>query len=218
MLRRKKLTYEELNKQSNQIASYLISEGIVPGNIVGLMFERSVNMVVSILGVLKTGAGYLPIDPSLPEQRISYMLNQSRSGFLLTQDKFVERFTAYLPVQSIDSPKVSLQSSDNVAVEIHATDMAYCIFTSGSSGKPKGVMMNHRSVINLVKGLEQKVYNSYTNEVLKVALLASFSFDASVQQIYGCLLQGHSLYIVDDESRGDGIKLKSFYKKLAEEL
>lgn len=208
-----KLTYEELNKQSNKIANYLISEGIVHGNIVGLMFERSVNMIVSILGVLKTGAAYLPIDPNLPEQRISYMLNNSSAAFLLTQNTFSERFTAYLPVQVIDSPKINQQISGNISVEIHATDMAYCIFTSGSSGKPKGVMMNHRSVINLVKGLEEKVYNSYKDEILKVALLASFSFDASVQQIYGCLLQGHSLYIVDDESRGDGIKLKSFYKK-----
>lgn len=207
-----KLTYEELNKQSNKIAHYLISEGIVPGNIVGLLFERSVNMIVSIIGVLKTGAGYLPIDPSLPEQRISYMLNQSRSAFLLTQSKFLERFIAYLPAQTFDSSKISQQNCNNVCVQIHPTDIAYCIFTSGSSGKPKGVMMNHRSVINLVKGLEEKVYKSYENKILKIALLASFSFDASVQQIYGCLLQGHSLYIIDDESRGDGFMLKSFFR------
>ena len=208
----KQLTYEELNAKSNQIANYLISEGIVPGNMVGLMFERSVNMIVGMLGVLKTGAAYLPIDPSLPGQRVSYMLNQSRASFLLTQDKFVERFTAYLPVKSINSTKISTQSRDNSAVEIYPTDMAYCIFTSGSSGRPKGVIMNHRSVVNLVKGLEQKVYNSYEDQTLKVALLASFSFDASVQQIYGCLLQGHSLYVIDDDSRGDGVQLKAFYK------
>lgn len=206
------LTYEELNNRSNKIANYLISEGIVPGNMVGLMFERSVDMIVGMLGVLKTGAAYLPIDPSLPEQRINYMLNQSRSGFLLTQNKFVERFTAYLPVQAIDSSKIDAQNTENVGVEVLATDMAYCIFTSGSSGRPKGVMINHRSVINLVKGLEQRVYSSYEDKILKVALLASFSFDASVQQIYGSLLQGHSLYVLDDESRGDGVKLKSFYE------
>jgi amino acid adenylation domain-containing protein len=207
-----KLTYEELNKQSNKIANYLISQGVVHGNIIGLMFERSVNMVVSIFGVLKSGAAYLPIDPGLPEQRIGYMLNQSRAGYLLTQDNFLDRFTAYLPVQSIDSPKINSQSSKNPSVEIHSTDMAYCIFTSGSSGKPKGVMMNHQSVVNLVKGLEERLYDSYKGKVLNVALVASFSFDASVQQIYGCLLQGHSLFVVDDESRRDGFKLKSFYK------
>nr|WP_315033462.1 non-ribosomal peptide synthetase [uncultured Chryseobacterium sp.] len=209
---KEKLTYADLNKQANKIANYLIAEGIVPGNIVGLLFERSVNMVVCILGVLKTGAGYLPIDPNLPEQRISYMLNQSRSAFLLTQDKFLERFIAYLPAQSVDSSRIEAQNGDNVSVEVLSTDIAYCIFTSGSSGKPKGVMMNHRSVINLVKGLEETVYSSYEDKVLKVALLASFSFDASVQQIYGCLLLGHSLYIIDDESRGDGVKLKSFFE------
>lgn len=207
-----KLTYAELNKQSNKIANYLIAEGIVPGNIVGLLFERSVNMVVCILGVLKTGAGYLPIDPKLPEQRISYMLNHSRAAFLLTQNKFLEQFIAYLPAQSVDSSKIDGQNCDNVSVEVLPTDIAYCIFTSGSSGKPKGVMMNHRSVINLVKGLEETVYSSYEDKVLNIALLASFSFDASVQQIYGCLLQGHSLYIIDDESRGDGAGLKSFFE------
>jgi len=207
-----KLTYEELNEQSNKIANYLISQGIVHGNTIGLMFERSVNMIVSILGVLKTGAAYLPIDPGLPEQRIGYMLNQSRANYLLTQNNFIDRFTAYLPVQAIDSSKIKSQSSKNPSVEIHSTDMAYCIFTSGSSGKPKGVMMNHQSVVNLVKGLEERVYDSYENKILNVALVASFSFDASVQQIYGCLLQGHSLYVVDDESRRDGFKLKSYYR------
>ncbi len=209
---KEKLTYEELNWKSNKIANYLISKGIVPGNIVGLMFERSNNMIASIFGVLKAGAGYLPIDPGLPEQRVGYMLNQSRAGFLLTQNEFLERFTAYLPVQSIYSEKIEMQSQDNVSIEILDTDMAYCIFTSGSSGNPKGVMMNHRSVVNLVKGLEEKVYKAYKDEMLNVALVASFSFDASVQQIYGCLLQGHSLCIVDDESRGDGLRLKTFYK------
>lgn len=210
---KKELTYSELNEQANKVANYLISERIVPGNMVGLLFERSLNMIVSILGVLKAGGGYLPIDPSLPEQRISYMLNHSRAAFLLSQKEFLEMHAAYLPTQAIDSTKIALQSVVNAKIEIQPTDLAYCIFTSGSSGNPKGVMMNHRSVINLVKGLEEKVYSAYENKVLNVALLASFSFDASVQQIYGSLLQGHSLYIADDESRRDGVKLRSFYEK-----
>lgn len=209
---KKQLTYSELNEQSNKVANYLIAQGIVPGNMVGLLFERSLDMVVGIWGVLKAGGAYLPIDPTLPEQRISYMLNHSRSAFLLTQGNFWEMYTAYLPTQVIDSPKIALQSGANVSIEIQPTDIAYCIFTSGSSGRPKGVMMNHRSIINLVKGLEQEVYHLYGDNTLKVALLASFSFDASVQQIYGCLLQGHSLYISDDESRRDGEKLSRFYE------
>ncbi len=209
---KKQLTYSQLNEQSNKVANYLIAEGIMPGNIVGLLFERSSDMIICIWGVLKAGGAYLPIDPTLPEQRISYMLNHSGSAFLLSQEKFLEMHAAYLPTQAIDSPRIAAQSSTNAAVDIQPVDIAYCIFTSGSSGKPKGVMVNHRSVINLVRGLEQEVYGLYENRVLNVALLASFSFDASVQQIYGSLLQGHSLYICDDESRRDGEKLRLFFE------
>lgn len=209
---KRQLSYQELNEQANKVANYLLAEGILPGNIVGLLFERSLDMIIAIWGVLKAGGAYLPIDPTLPGQRINYMLNQSQAALLLCQEQFLDAYTAYLPAQKIDSARITRQSSDNVQVHIQPADLAYCIFTSGSSGKPKGVMMNHQSVINLVKGLEQHVYARYENKMLHVALVASFSFDASVQQIYGCLLQGHSLYIADDESRGDGKKLNHFYE------
>jgi amino acid adenylation domain-containing protein len=207
------LTYCELNEHANKVANYLINEGIVHGNMVGLLFERSLDMIVGILGALKAGGIYLPIDPTLPEQRINYMLNQSRAVFLLSQEKYLDPYTTYLPTQAINSPKIVMQSNANVSIDIQPTDLAYCIFTSGSSGRPKGVMVNHRNIINLAKGLEQEVYHSYEDKVLKVALLASFSFDASVQQIYGCLLLGHSLYIADDNSRRDGEKLRRFYEE-----
>uniref|UniRef100_UPI000FFE569A non-ribosomal peptide synthetase n=1 Tax=Aquimarina sediminis TaxID=2070536 RepID=UPI000FFE569A len=205
------LTYSELDLRSNQVAHYLISEGIVPGNIVGLLFDRSLDMIIGILGVLKSGAGYLPLDPSLPEQRISYMLDQSRAAYLLSHDTYVDDYSAYLPVTSIASPIITSQDDSEVSISIGSTDLAYCIFTSGSSGHPKGVMMPQGSVINLVKGLKDRVYDSYGDRALRVSLLASYSFDASVQQIFGSLLQGHSLYIVDDQSRKDGAALLRFY-------
>ncbi|CAC9975508.1 non-ribosomal peptide synthetase [Flavobacterium panici] len=209
----KEITYKELDMRSNQVAQYLVSQGVIPGNIVGLLFDRSWEMIVGILGVLKVGAGYLPLDPNLPEKRIEYMLDQSRATFLLSQQQYLDEYAAYLPVQAMDSPKISSQITSNVAVKTLATDLAYCIFTSGSTGKPKGVMMNHGSVINLVNGLNELVYQPYEDKVLRVALLASYVFDASVQQIFGSLLQGHSLYILDEESRKDGVKLLSFYNK-----
>lgn len=212
------LTYSDLNEKSNQVAHCLVSKGVLPGNNVGLLFERSIDMVVGIFGVLKAGAAYLPLDPNLPEQRIGYMLDHSRSTFLLTTNAYLEQFTAYLPVLSIDSLEIRNQETTNLDIDLEADDIAYCIFTSGSSGKPKGVMMNHRSVTNLVKGLEQRVYHEYENKKIRVALLASFSFDASIQQIFGCLLQGHALYIVDEDSRKDGSKLRSFYNTNAIDL
>ncbi|WP_299135409.1 non-ribosomal peptide synthetase/type I polyketide synthase [uncultured Tenacibaculum sp.] len=209
----KSLTYKELDERSNKVANYLILEDAAH-SVVGLLIERSIDMIVGMWGVLKVGAGYLPLDPTLPEQRIRYMLDKSRATFLLSHDHYLEAYSAYLPVQSIDSEEVSLQSSEGVNFETESKDLAYCIFTSGSTGKPKGVMINHSNVINLVKGLEERVYSSYNKEEgLRVALLASYAFDASAQQIFGALLQGNSLYVASDESRKDGEKLLSFYNE-----
>ncbi len=207
------LTYDELDKRSNQVAHYLISKGVLPGNLVGLMFDRSIEMIIGILGVIKAGAGYLPLDPSLPEKRIGHMIDRGGAVFLLTQNKNVDRYSSYLPVAAITNSSISSQKTSKVFVDTHKDDLAYCIFTSGSTGNPKGVMINHSNVINLVGGLQQRVYKPYKNKVLRVALLASYAFDASVQQIFGALLQGHSLYITNDETRKDGEKLKSFFNE-----
>ncbi|MBA4055916.1 MAG: non-ribosomal peptide synthetase, partial [Marivirga sp.] len=207
------LSYKELDERSSQLARYLVWFGIVPGSVVGLLLDRSLEMMVSMIGVLKSGGGYLPIDPSLPEQRIAYMLDQSQSSLLLTHQVHLERHSAYLPVRDIDSADLYLNGEDHVKVSIDSGDLAYCIFTSGSTGMPKGVMMPHKSVVNLVKGLETRVYNYHGNKPLRVALLASYSFDASVQQIFGSLLQGHSLYICDEHDRKDGNRLIDFYNE-----
>ncbi|WP_147239340.1 non-ribosomal peptide synthetase, partial [Tenacibaculum sp. E3R01] len=206
------LTYKELDDKSNRVANYLMSGGVAP-NVVGLLIDRSIDMIVGMWGALKIGAGYLPLDPNLPEERIRYMLNQSRATFLLTHEEHLEAYSAYLPVQSIDSLEIFSQSVEKVDFNTESSDLAYCIFTSGSTGKPKGVMISHSNVINLVRGLEERVYKPYQDKVLRVALLASYAFDASVQQIFGALLQGHSLYITSDEIRKDGAKLLEFYNK-----
>ncbi|MFS4449736.1 non-ribosomal peptide synthetase, partial [Maribacter sp. 2307UL18-2] len=207
-------TYKELNERSNQLANYLVSFGIVPGSVVGLLLDRSVEMIIGILGVLKSGAGYLPIDTNLPAQRVEYMLDQSRSTLLLTEGTYLEQYSAYLPVRNIHSEDLYMDSSQNIGMPIEPNDLAYCIFTSGSTGLPKGVMMGHKSVINLVQGLRERVYSSdHGSKSLRVALLASYSFDASVQQIFGALLLGHSLYICDDLDRKDGDRLIDFYNR-----
>ena len=205
------LTYKELNEQANQIAHYLLSAGVIPGSVVALLLDRSLNMITGIWGVLKAGAGYLPLDPDLPEQRISYMLEQSATVHVLCHARYQTSISG-LPAVIIDSSAITGSPRTNPGVAITGTDLAYCIFTSGSTGKPKGVMMSQGSVINLVKGLETRVYDSLDgSNGLRVALLASYSFDASGQQIFGALLQGHSLYVTDEDSRRDGARLLSFY-------
>ena len=212
------LSYAALNERSNRLARYLLSVGIVPGSVVGLLLDRSQEMIVSMLGVLKAGAGYLPVDPALPEQRVRYMLDHSRCSLLLTHRHYMERHSAYLPVKDIHSEELYSGEAGNMGVTIAPNDLAYCIFTSGSTGLPKGVMMGHRSVVNLVRGLADRVYRYYPGETLRVSLLASYAFDASVQQIFGALLQGHSLYICDEEERKDGGRLIGFYNHNAIDL
>lgn len=206
------LSYSELEARSNQLANYLRERGVGQGNLVGLLLDRSEEMVVGILGVLKSGAGYVPIDPSLPAQRISYMLSQSEATFLLSTPSYTALCSSNLPLISIDDCSIWSSSSVAYDVDLDSQDPAYCIFTSGSSGKPKGVLMGHGSVLSLVWGLEKTVYRHYKSG-LRVGLLASYAFDASVQQIFGSLLLGHSLYIADDASRKDGCKLLDFYNR-----
>jgi amino acid adenylation domain-containing protein len=206
------LTYKELNEKSNQFAHYLLKTGIVPGSVVGLLLDRSLEMMVSIIGILKAGSAYLPIDPATPEQRIAYILKQSNATLLLTNGLYTTG-TFQVPVKAIETLQLDRININAVQINIKPTDTAYCIFTSGSTGLPKGVMMAHGSVVNLVKGLNEKVYTAHDNESLRVALLASYSFDASVQQIFGALLQGHALHICDDLARKDGRLLIEFYNQ-----
>ena len=209
----RQLTYQELNERSNQIACYLLSCGVAPGSVVGLLLDRSPEMIVGILGVLKAGASYLPIDPSLPKQRIRYMLDQSKATLLLSHQAYLERHAADLPTKDINAPELYAEKAKRPEIDIRATDLAYCIFTSGSTGLPKGVMMPHRGVVNLVQGLKERVYTNYPKRPLRVALLASYAFDASMQQIASALLQGHSLYIADELDRQDGHRLLAFYNR-----
>jgi len=208
-----RMTYGELNERSNRLARHLQASGVERGSIVGLMVERSLEMVVGILGVLKAGAGYLPVDAALPDQRVAYLLEQSHATMLLTEGAYLERCAAYLPVKDIHSPELYRESGENLETGIDAADLAYCIFTSGSTGQPKGVLMGHGSVVNLVKGLEARVYCHITGERVRVGLLASYAFDASVQQLFGALLLGHTLYISEDEDRKDGARLIEFYNR-----
>jgi len=193
------LTYRQLNDRAGQLARDLASRGTVPGSIVALLTEPSVDMAVAVMGVLKAGGAYLPIDPGTPEERINYMLKDSNAKILIKDvgNRLACSTTAPRP------PRPSRPSN-----------LAYVIYTSGSTGRPKGVLLEHRNVHNLLLGLKRGVYSRYENSgTLNVALLAPYVFDASVKQIFGALLQGHSLHIVTEGIRKDGKKLVEFYTK-----
>jgi amino acid adenylation domain-containing protein/FkbM family methyltransferase len=210
------ISYRELNEKSHQLALLLKERGVKSDTIVGLKVERSVKMIIGILGIIKAGGAYLPINPQHPDDRINYMLNDSGARILVSGVSEVSEVSEGIEI--IDIYKIEFKGNflthlTHPTQPTHLTqlNLAYVIYTSGSTGKPKGVMIQHQNVHNLVVGLKETIYKDYENP-LRLCLLAPYEFDASVQQIFGALLQGHSLYIVPEETRLDGIKLLEFYQ------
>ncbi len=202
-----KLTYLELNQKANQLARLLQQKGVKSEQIVGIMMERSLEMVISMIAVLKAGAAYLPIDPSYPEARIEYMITDSNTGILLTQDKLSDdlNFTGEWIV--VDELDLSSYVNTNLSIEHHSTDLAYVIYTSGSTGKPKGVMVEHKGIANIQ---EYSVESFGINETDKILQFASSAFDASVWEIYLALLSGATLYLIENDRINDYRKFESY--------
>lgn len=205
------LTYYELNEKADQVAWTLRQKGVRADSVVGIMADRSVDTIVGILGILKAGGAYLPIDIYYPQARMAHILKNSETTILLARREF--SFEQYeLPVETvyIDDLPVNLPVVVTDISLVQPGNLAYVIYTSGSTGKPKGVMIEHRSVLNLVYGLWQRIYFLHGSN-LKVALIAPYVFDASVQQIFATLLAGHTLCIVPDEIKLDGKRLMEYY-------
>lgn len=187
-----KLTYAELNRKANQLARVLRKQGVKPDQLVAIMVERSLEMIVGILGILKSGGAYVPIDPNYPKERVKYMLEDSQAKLVLTQ-------TRYLPDLAGDSvTAIDLESSANysgTATNLtrvnKSTDLIYVIYTSGSTGKPKGVMIEHRSVVNYITWARM----AYLKPGQYFALCTSLSFDLTVTSIFAPLSSGGTVKV-----------------------
>ena len=213
------LSYGSLNTRARQLAGLLRSRGVKANSIVAIMVERSLEMMVAILAIIQAGGAYLPINPENPRSRIDYMLKDSGTGLLLAQKKYTRNPYG---LEVLDLQDSSIYDGDPAAVRrsqgAHGTNhLVYVIYTSGSTGRPKGVMVEHHSLLNLVAGLKQRIYRYY-GPGLKVALVATYVFDASVQQIFTALLLGHSLYIVPENTRVDGAALLDFFERYRIEI
>lgn len=197
-----KMTYAELDGRSNQIARHLRSLGVVRETAVGLYFERSFGMVVGLLGVLKAGGVCLPLDPNYPKERLSFMLAETQATVLLTQ----ARLKQHLPIHAAqvvyvdrDVPPGSIRKSANTAGPISPDDLAYIIYTSGSSGRPRGVQVTHRGLVNST--LARSTY--YRDPVGSFLLLSSFAFDSSLAGIFWTLSSGGALVLPPEQSCWD---------------
>ncbi|GFN33044.1 non-ribosomal peptide synthetase [Paenibacillus xylaniclasticus] len=206
------LTYRELNTRANRMAHRLRSQGVLPESVIGIMVEPSISMIIGVLGVLKAGGAFLPIDPSYPMERVNYMLNNGNSQYLLTQQSLLsvaERvFNGHIEV--IDKPFEVNDACDNPPREASSRNMAYLIYTSGSTGLPKGIMVEHSSVVNLCQWY-CRFYKITTED--RTIKYSGFAFDASVLDIFPTLLAGASLYIVPNEIRLDIAELYRFFEQ-----
>ena len=190
------LTYQELNNRANQLAHYLQKLGVRPEVLVGICVERSLEMVVGLLGILKAGGAYVPIDPAYPQERIAYMLEDSIASVLLTQERLVQdlpEHQAEVICLDTDWDKITDESQENFVSSLKPNNLAYVIYTSGSTGKPKGVMIEHRGFVNYVCWAT-KAY--LVKEGSGAPVSSSLSFDATITSLYSPLLVGKKVVLL----------------------
>jgi amino acid adenylation domain-containing protein len=195
------VSYGELNRRANQLARHLAKLGIEPEMRVGVLFERSVEMVVALLAVLKAGAAYVPLDGSYPRERLAFMLKDAGVSALLTEQRFQNALPTYDgPLVCLDAEReaIAREPDADLAIDVRPLNLAYVIYTSGSTGKPKGVSIEHRSLANLV-GWHAVAYGLTAED--RAVLLSAPAFDACVWELWPYLCAGASVHIPTDEIR-----------------
>jgi amino acid adenylation domain-containing protein/non-ribosomal peptide synthase protein (TIGR01720 family) len=190
-----RVSYGELNRRSNQLAHYLRQLGVGPEIVVGLCVEKSVEMVVGVLGILKAGGAYLPLDPEYPQQRLSFMIDDAAAPVLITQERLRDKVTApAIQTVSLDQEwsRIAEQSAENPDPAASSANLAYVIYTSGSTGIPKGVMLYHQGLTNrTLTMIDQYGMQSSDRQFQFISL----SFDASVEEIFPTLCCGAALVL-----------------------
>ncbi|PMB39472.1 non-ribosomal peptide synthetase [Fischerella thermalis CCMEE 5319] len=197
---KEQLTYRELNQRANQLAHYLRTQGVKPEVLVGIYLERSCELVVGILGILKPGGAYLPLDPIYPQERLAYMLEDAQVSIILTQEKLVDNLPIHnAQIICIDSDwrQIASETIENPVSEVSADNLAYVIYTSGSTGKSKGVMIEHHSLVNAYLAWEE-AYQLQTSTTSHLQM-ASFSFDVFSGDLVRALCSGGKLVLCPRE-------------------
>ncbi|MFJ6208622.1 amino acid adenylation domain-containing protein [Lysinibacillus sp. NPDC092081] len=192
---KEQLTYKELDQRANRLANYLVKKGVGPEIVVGICMERSLEMIVGIVGILKAGGAYVPLDPTNPKERLAFMMSDANPPLILTQERL-------LPILPEHESQVICLDSDwgNIAQEeenplenrVNHNNLAYIIYTSGSTGKPKGVMITHKAIVNRILWM-QETYQ--INESDRVLQKTPFSFDVSVWEIFWPLVTGACMVV-----------------------
>ena len=211
----KRLSYRDLNARANQIARYLRRRGVGREKLVGVCFERSVEMIEALLGVLKAGGGYVPMDPTFPPERLAYMLDDAKIAVLLTEDRRRRKLAPLPASRSQSAPfetvcfdmasgQIDQESTENLPSDSAAEDLAYVIYTSGSTGSPKGVAITHRSLVNCLNSMHDQLAFTERETLLAVTTI---SFDIAGLEIYLPLITGAKILLAGSEDVADGSRL-----------
>jgi amino acid adenylation domain-containing protein len=209
----RELSYRELNRAANQLAHYLRELGVAPDARVAICLERGLEMIIALLAVLKAGGAYVPLDPSYPPERLRFMLEDSAPAAVVTQAQLrgLIQLPQHIPVVDLTEAAEAWQQSpesnpDRVSIGLTPEHLAYVIYTSGSTGQPKGVMVEHRSVVNLLSSMLDTTGIKEADRLLSVT---TFAFDIAALEIYMPLLCGAQLFLVSSSANADPIYLAS---------
>jgi len=191
----KQITYGDLNARANRVANYLIKRGAGPDVLVGIFAERTPALIVGILGILKAGSAYVPIDPSYPKDRLHYILEDANVQIVLSQTELVSELTGFageIVCLNDDWPKISLEADTNPITSVNRGNLAYVLFTSGSTGRPKGVALEHRTPVTFIHWA-QEVFTP--QELSAVLFSTSVCFDVSMCEMFVTLSAGGKLIL-----------------------
>jgi natural product biosynthesis luciferase-like monooxygenase protein len=194
------VSYRELNSRANQLAGHLRKLGVERETLVGIAVNRSIEMVVGLLGILKAGGAYVPLDPTYPQHRIAFMLEDSKAAVLVTEQSLLSSLPDYRAKTvclDTDWPEIAQEGADNVSSHIQPQNLAYVIYTSGSTGPPKGVMVEHQNVMNFFVGMDQRI----GRDPGVWLAVTSVSFDISVLELFWTLARGFKVVLVTDDDR-----------------
>jgi amino acid adenylation domain-containing protein len=206
------ISYQELNSRSNQLANYLCARGVKPEVLVGICLERSIEMIVGILAILKTGGAYVPLDSNYPKDRLEFMVADTQLSLLLTtknlNDQLFSDQQSSIPLGTVfvdtEFQDISRQSAESPISQIIDDSLAYIIYTSGSTGKPKGVQISHRNILEYLQSINQTMQIDVNDIYLHTA---SFSFSSSVRQLLLPLSQGSRIVLASHEQIRNPISL-----------
>jgi amino acid adenylation domain-containing protein len=201
------LSYRQLNARANQLARYLQRQGVGPEILVGICMERGLEMVVGLLGVLKAGGAYLPLDPSYPPERLGFMLEDTQASVVLTQHAVMDalpRHQAQVICLDTDWERIAAESEEAPVSDVASDHLAYVIYTSGSTGRPKGVQIPHRAVVNFLQAMRWQPGMTAQDTLLAVTTL---SFDIAGLEIFLPLMVGGRVVLASRSMAADGTQL-----------